>query len=96
MSQENSSATVHLIGYQYRFACPPEARASLLEAAQALDARMSKIRDKDKRLSLEAVAIMAALNLSNDLLCQQRHSAEADTLISTQVRDLLQKVNAVL
>ena len=95
MSQD-SSATVYLMGHQYRFACPPEARDSLLEAARSLDARMSKIRDKDKRLSLEAVAIMAALNLSHDLLCQQRHSAEADAMISTQVRDLLQKVNAVL
>lgn len=84
------------MGHQYRFACPPEARDSLLEAAHSLDARMSKIRDKDKRLSLEAVAIMAALNLSHDLLCQQRHSSEADAIISTQVRDLLQKVNAVL
>ena len=51
------------------------------------------IRD---RLSLEAVAVMAALNVSNELLRQRRLSAEANTLVDRQVGDLLQKVDAVL
>ena len=49
-----------------------------------------------KHLNLEAVAVMAALNLSHELLRQQRHAAEADAIISRQVRDLLQKVDEVL
>ncbi len=96
MSQETHSVTVQLIGYQYRFTCQPAERDELLEAARYLSDRMSKIRDHDKHLSLEAVAVMAALNLSHELLRQQRHMADVDAIISHQVRDLLQKVDEVL
>ena len=37
MSQETHSVTVQLIGYQYRFACPPAERDELLEAARYLE-----------------------------------------------------------
>jgi cell division protein ZapA len=96
VSQETHSVTVQLIGYQYRFACLPAERDELLEAAHYLSDRMSEIRDHGKHLNLEAVAVMTALNLSHELLCQQRHAAEVDAIISRQVRDLLQKVDEVL
>jgi len=96
VSQETHSVTVQLIGYQYRFTCQPAERDELLEAARYLNDRMSKIRDHDKHLSLEAVAVMAALNLSHELLRQQRHMADVDAIISHQIRDLLQKVDEVL
>lgn len=96
MSQETHSVTIQLIGYQYRFVCQPAERDDLLEAAHCLNDRMSKIRDHDKHLSLEAVAVMAALNLSHELLRQQRHAVEVDAIISHQVQDLLQKVDEVL
>lgn len=96
MNQETHSVTVQLIGHQYRFACQPTERDELLEAAHDLNDRMSEIRDHGKHLNLEAVAVMAALNLSHELLRQQRHTAEVDAIISRQVRDLLQKVDEVL
>ncbi|MFZ1829167.1 MAG: cell division protein ZapA [Candidatus Competibacteraceae bacterium] len=96
MSQETHSVTIQLIGYQYRFVCQPAERDELLEAAHYLNDRMSEIRGHGKHLNLEAVAVMAALNLSHDLLCQQRHAAEVDTIISRQAQDLLQKIDEVL
>lgn len=96
MSQETHSVTVQLVGYQYRFACPPAEREELLDAARYLDQRMEEIREHGKHLSLEAVAVMTALNLSHELLRQQRHAAEVDAIISRQIQDLLQKADAVL
>jgi len=96
VSQETHSVTIQLIGYQYRFVCQPDERDELLEAARYLNERMSAIRDHGKNLNLEAVAVMAALNLSHDLLGQQRHAAEVDAIISRQMQDLLQKVDEVL
>ncbi len=96
MSQDTHSVTIQLIGYQYRFVCQPAERDELLEAACHLNERMSAIRDQGKHLNLEAVAVMAALNLSHDLLRQQRHSVETDAIINRQVQDLLKKVDAVL
>lgn len=96
MNQETHSVVVQLIGYEYRFACQPSERDELLEAARYLNEQMEEIRNHGKQLSLEAVAVMTALNLSHDLLRQQRQAADAEAIISRQVRDLLRKVDAVL
>ncbi|MGB5063603.1 MAG: cell division protein ZapA [Candidatus Competibacter sp.] len=97
MSQEIVGVTVHLMDCEYRFSCQPSERDDLLEAARYLDERMREVRDHtSKLLSLESVAIMAALNVSNELLRRQQLSAETDTLVDRQVGDLLQKVDAVL
>lgn len=96
MSKETHSVNVQLIGYEYRFACQPAERDELLEAAHYLNERMRAIREHGKHLSLEAIAVMTALNLSHELLRQQRQTADVDAIISRQVRDLLQKVDAAL
>ena len=97
MSQDLIGVNVQLVGHEYRFACPPAERDELLEAARNLDERMREIRDQgSKSLSLEAVAIMAALNLSHDLLRQQRQAVKTDAAVQRQVRDLLQKLDAFL
>ncbi len=97
MNQDMIGVNVQLIGHEYRFACPPDERDELLEAARGLDERMQDIRDQGgKLLSLEAVAVMAALNLSHELLRQQRQAVETEALINAQVQDLLQKLDAFL
>ena len=97
MSQETISVAVHLGGCDYRFACSPAERDELLEAAHYLDRKMRDIRDySGKNLALESVAMMAALNLSHELLRQQRQMAETDTLLNKRMRDLLQKVDVAL
>ena len=97
MSQDLIGVNVQLVGHEYRFACPPAEREELLEAARGLDERMQEIREQGgKLLSLEAVAVMAALNLSHELLRQQRQAIETETVINRQVQDLLQKLDAFL
>ena len=97
MSQQTTSVTVRLIGYAYRFSCLPSERDELLEAARCLDEKMQEIRDHGGRtLTLEAIALMAALNLSHELLRQQRQSAETGMVTNRQVEDLLRKVDGVL
>ncbi len=97
MNQDLIGVNVQLVGHEYRFACPPAEREELLEAARGLDKRMQEIRDQGgKLLSLEAVAIMAAINLSHELLRQQRQTRETEAIINRQAQDLLQKVDAFL
>jgi cell division protein ZapA len=96
VNKETHHVVVQLIGYEYRFVCQPSEQEELLEAARYLNERMGEIRDHGKQLSLEAIAVMTALNLSHDLLRQQRQATDAEAIIGHQVRDLLQKVDAVL
>lgn len=97
MSQDTISVAVHLAGNDYRFACAPAERDELLEAARHLDRKMREIRDHSgKNLALESVVMMAALNLSHELLRQQRQAAATDALLNNRLRDLLQKVDVTL
>lgn len=56
------------MGRALRVACPPEDRAGLLEAVDYLDRRMQEIKDGGKVANLERIAIMAALNITHELL----------------------------
>jgi cell division protein ZapA len=88
---------VHLLGGEYRFACTPAEHEDLLEAGRYLDEKMREVRDRSsKLLSLDAVAVMAAMNLSHELLRQQRQLAETDAVVNHYVEDMAQKIDAIL
>ena len=59
---------VHILGRDYKVACKEHERADLLAAVEFLDGRMREIRDAGKNLGVDRIAVMAALNLANELL----------------------------
>lgn len=59
---------VSIMGRDFRIACPEEEEQGLLEAVDFLDGRMCEIRDAGKLVGVERIAIMAALNITNELL----------------------------
>lgn len=67
MSRQNT-VTVSILDKDYQVACPPGQEQELLAASRHLDQSMRDIRATGKIIGLERVAIMAALNLSHELL----------------------------
>ena len=59
---------IEILGKEYPVACAPEQEQTLLAAAHNLDQQMRKIRATGKVIGLERIAIMAALNLSHEVL----------------------------
>jgi cell division protein ZapA len=59
---------VVILDREFRVACPQEERDELLDAVAYLDKNMREIRDAGKITSIERIAIMAALNITNELL----------------------------
>lgn len=97
MTPDIISVAVHLAGCDYRFSCPPTEREELLEAGRYLDQKMRQIRDQSgKNLAVEAMVMMAALNISHELLSQQRQMEETETRLNLRLQELLQKVDATL
>lgn len=69
MSPDNTSfIDVHILDREFRVACPPDKHAELLDAVAYLDKKMREIRDAGKIVSVERIAIMAALNIAHELL----------------------------
>ena len=59
---------VAILDREFRVACPEDERAELLEAVSYLDQKMREVRDTGKVATIERIAIMAALNITHELL----------------------------
>lgn len=59
---------VNILDREFRVACQEDERAELMEAVAYLDRKMREIREAGKIASVERIAIMAALNISHELL----------------------------
>lgn len=63
---------VHLLGRDYKVACKEHERADLMEAVAYLDQRMREIRGTGKTAGVDRIAVMAALNIANELLRERK------------------------
>ena len=59
---------VTILDREFRVACPEDERAELLETVSYLDKKMREVRDTGKVATVERIAIMAALNITHELL----------------------------
>lgn len=64
----SKTMNVTIMGREFRVACPDEEREELLQSVSYLDKRMREIRDGGKVVGSERIAIMAALNITHELL----------------------------
>ena len=96
MTQPNT-VTVHIMDKEYCISCPPEERSNLEGAAHYLDRKMREIRSSGKVIGADRIAVMAALNITHDLLHkQERPDVQASGSTREQVRDLLERVDLAL
>ncbi len=59
---------IHILGRDYKVACKEHERADLLAAVDYVDGRMREIRGAGKTAGIDRIAVMAALNIANELL----------------------------
>jgi cell division protein ZapA len=68
MSSTIKTLDVKILDRELRIACPEEERAELLDAVAYLDKKMREIHETGKIASIERIALMAALNITHELL----------------------------
>ncbi|ANC01122.1 MULTISPECIES: cell division protein ZapA [Pseudomonas] len=96
MSSSNS-VTVQILDKEYSIICPPEERNNLVGAARYLDGKMREIRSSGKVIGADRIAVMAALNITHELLHrQERPDVASGGTTREQVRDLLERVDQAL
>lgn len=59
---------VTIMGRQFTVSCTDEEHQGLMDAVSYLDKKMREIRDSGKVVGIERIAMMAALNLSHEVL----------------------------
>ena len=63
---------INLLGRDYKVACKEHERAELMDAVAYLDAQMREIRGSGKIAGVDRIAVMAALNITNELLRERK------------------------
>ena len=88
MSEAPEPVSVTILERKYQFGCDPEQRNDLVEAAHQLDERMNVIKDSGRLMSLERIALQAALNLSAELVQLQREQNIRKETIDNRIKIL--------
>jgi len=88
--------TISILGKELMVACPDDERESLAAAARYLDQRMREIQDSGKVIGTERCAVMAALNLSNELLQLRQQFSGVPAEFDARLQALHGRIEAVL
>ena len=68
MSTKPKTLDVSILGRSYRVTCADDEREALLAAVAYVDKKMTEIKAASKVAGVERIAVMAALNIANELL----------------------------
>ena len=94
---KNSVAvTVEILGKEYRIACAENEKDALLASAEYLDEKMRDVKGNGKVVGSERIAVMAALNISHELLQQKFLEHERNKLLKNRVVGLQNRIEDAL
>ena len=88
--------SVDILDRDYQFACEPGERKALKDAAIFLDERMRAIKGAGRLMSLERIAVMTALNLSDELLKLQKNEKHRQEHVDSRIRMLVDELDDAL
>ena len=89
MTEPQAQVSIRILDKEYQVACAASERTDLLDSAEVLNAKMQEIRDSGRIVGLDRIAVMAALNMANDLL----HAKERDKYLEGNLSDRLKEMS---
>jgi cell division protein ZapA len=95
MSQE-TIISVKILDRLYKIKCTPKEAVDLQEAAYHVDDQMRKLRQAGHIPSAERTAVVAALNIYNELLQLKREKNQCIDVMNQRIIDLLRKIEEKL
>jgi cell division protein ZapA len=96
MTEKSAQVSVRILDKEYQVACPANERTNLLDSAEILNTKMREIRDSGRIVGLDRIAVMAALNMANDLIQANARDQELEGGISDRLKNISDRVDTVL
>jgi cell division protein ZapA len=96
MSEPYAQVSVRILDKEYQVACPANERTDLLDSAEILNVKMREIRDSGRVVGLDRIAVMAALNMANDLLHAKARDRMLDGDVSGRLKLISDRVESIL
>ena len=92
MTEMYAHVNVKILEKEYQISCKAEERAALMESAELLDSKMRQIRESGKVTGLDRIAVMAALNMANELLQARGHGESLETDAAVRIQAMRERV----
>jgi len=90
------AVTVSILDKEYKVACPSGEKRALLDSAEYLDEKMREIKDSGKTMGAERIAVLAALNITHELLTGSAIGGDIKEDLTPRLRSLSSKISAAL
>ncbi|HSG63696.1 MAG TPA: cell division protein ZapA [Gammaproteobacteria bacterium] len=96
MSDTFAHVSIRILGKEYQVACPAAEKAALLASAELLNEKMQSIRNTGKVLGLDRVAVMAALNLANELIKRTDEDRQLKDIVDLRIKAMRERLDSAL
>ena len=94
--QQITSVQVKILDKDYQVNCPPSDQEALMKSARYLDENMRKIKGRGNIHGTEKIAVMAALNITHDMLRKNRLINETRHVTAQQVKEIEDKIDVAI
>jgi len=94
--QQSTSVQVKILDKDYQVNCPPSDQEALMKSARYLDENMRKIKGRGNIHGAEKIAVMAALNITHDMLRKNRLISETRHVTAQQIKGIEDKVDVAI
>jgi cell division protein ZapA len=96
MSEMYAHVNVKILDKEYQISCKADEKAALLDSAELLNSKMLEIRDSGKVTGLDRIAVMAALNMANELLAARGPGEHLETDAAGRLQAMSERVESAL
>jgi len=88
--------SVSILDKDYKVTCPSGEQPALLASAKYLDGKMREVRDNGNIMGSERVAVITALNITNDLLNSNQAGKVLGEELPPRLKNLEVKISKAL
>ncbi len=85
-----------ILDKEYRIACAPDERDSLIESARLVDEKMREVRNTGRVIGSERIAVMVALNIAHEFLDLKQNKSDDAQVITRRIQSLQEKIELAL
>ena len=95
-SDELTRVNVRILDKEYPVACPAKERNDLIESAAYLNTKMREIRDGGKVVGADRIAVIAALNMANELVKLRGREQHLEGNVGVRIKGMRERVEKAL
>ena len=96
MTEPYVQVNIKILEKEYQISCPASERAALMDSAELLNGKMREIRDTGKVIGLDRIAVMAALNMANELLRSRSRGEHLEGDAKLRLQAMRERVEGAL